>query len=202
MADDFLKQGRAVIAEEVAALQYVSSRLDKNFDKAARLVKACRGRVILTGLGKSGHVAAKIAATMSSLGVPAVFMHSAEALHGDSGMALKGDVVIAISNSGATREVSLAAGRCKSVGIPVIALTGNTRSGLAAAADVVIDISVAREADHLNLAPTSSTAVTMAVGDALAVAVSMAKGFKSEDFAFNHWSGALGKKAAAKKKKA
>ena len=202
MADDFLKQGRAVIEEEIAALQSACSRLDKNFDKAARLVKSCRGRVIITGLGKSGHVGAKIAATMSSLGIPAVFMHSAEALHGDSGMVLKGDVIIAISNSGSTREVVLAAERCKAIGAMVIAMTGNARSALSSAADVTLDISVAREADHLNLAPTSSTIVTMAIGDALAVAVSKDKGFKSEDFAFNHLSGALGKKAASKQKKA
>ena len=199
MADDFVKQGRAVLEEEVAALQAACARLDKNFGKGPRMLKSCRGKVVVTGLGKSGRVAAKIAATMSSLGLPAVFMHSAESLHGDSGMVLKGDVVIAISNSGTTREVVLAAERCKAAGASVIAMTGNIRTGLASIADTAIDISVAREAGHLGLAPTSSTTVTMAVGDALAVVASKARGFKAEDFAFNHWSGALGKKAAGKK---
>ncbi len=192
---DYLEWGLEVLQYEIDALKELKNRLSADFGTAAGIIEKCEGRVIVTGIGKSGHVGKKIAATMASLGTLSIFMHSTEALHGDSGMMSKGDVVIAISNSGATTEVVAAAGIAKQMGNIVIAMTGNRHSELGLCADVVLDIGVEREADHLGLAPTSSSTVTLALGDALAVAVSRAKGFGPADFAFCHPGGALGRKS-------
>lgn len=191
----YIQWGREVLGAEAEAVAAAASKLGADFEKAVSFVVKCRGKVVITGIGKSGHVGRKIAATMSSLGTPAVFMHSTEAMHGDAGMVSSGDVLIAISNSGTTREVLLATERCKPMCAAVIAMTGKPQSGLAQLAGAVLDISVSREADHLDLAPTSSSTVTLAVGDALAVAVSRAKKFTAADFAKRHGGGALGKKA-------
>lgn len=195
--------GREVIAGEILAMERLAAGLGKEFDAAAQLIKNCRGKVIVSGLGKSGHVGKKMSATFASLGIPSFFVHSGEALHGDSGMLEKRDLLIAISNSGTTAEVVGTATVARKLEMKVIAMTSNTTSPLGKVADVVLDISVDGEVDHLGLAPTSSSTVTLALGDALAVAVSRAKGFTAADFSFYHSGGALGKvskKKAAKKK--
>ena len=197
---DPLKAGKQAIDIEMQALAAARDRLGRGFEKAVHAVNQCGGKVVVTGIGKSGHVGAKIAATMSSLGIPAIFMHSTEALHGDSGIVSADDVAIAISNSGKTDEVINAAAKCKELGATVIAMTGGARSELAKLADIVIDISVSREADPLDLAPTSSTTVTIAVGDALAVAVSSGRGFAASDFAVYHSGGTLGRRVSAERK--
>lgn len=198
----YAEWGKEVLAGEIAALELAKSRMGADFEKAAKLVKACRGKVVVTGLGKSGHIGKKIAATMSSLGTPSFFLHSGEALHGDSGMMGAGDLVIAISNSGTTKEVVAAAEVGKRMGLKIVSMTGKPDSPLGKIADAILDISAQGEADHMGLAPTSSSTVTLAIGDALAVAVSRAKGFTASDFAFFHAGGALGKaskKATGKK---
>lgn len=187
--------GRRVLQAEITALESLKDRLGGEFDAAAALVEKCAGKTIVTGIGKSGHVGKKIAATLASLGTPSFFMHSTEALHGDAGMMSAGDVVIAISNSGSTAEVAAVAQIAGRIGAGVIAMTGERDSPLGLAADVVLDIKVESEADHLNLAPTSSSTVTLALGDALAVAVARAKGYSAADFAFFHSGGALGRKS-------
>lgn len=195
--------GKEVIAGEIAAMERLHESLGKDFDAAAQLIKNCRGKVIVSGLGKSGHIGKKMAATFASLGIPSFFVHSGEALHGDSGMIEKRDVIIAISNSGGTAEVAAVAELAKKLDMKVIAITAKPDSPLGKAADVVLNISVGKEVDHLGLAPTSSSTVTLALGDALAVAVSRAKGFTAADFSFFHAGGTLGKtsrKKAAKKK--
>jgi len=196
---EIIETGRKVIEQEIDALKTASGRLGDDFSKAVGLIIKCKGKVIVTGIGKSGHIGKKIAASLASLGTPSFFMHSTEALHGDSGMARKEDVIIAISNSGTTSEVVSAAERCKDMGCALISMTGNPDSKLAILADAFLNIDVAHEADHLNLAPTSSTTVTLALGDALAVVVSKAKGFTSMDFGYFHSGGALGKKTAKAK---
>ena len=153
-----------------------------------------RGRVVVSGLGKSGHVANKIAATLASTGTPAFFLHAAEASHGDLGMVTRGDVVLAISNSGETAEMLALLPHLRRLGVPVIAMTGNAASTLARAATVHLDVSVSEEACPLNLAPTASTTAALAMGDALATALLEARGFTSEDFARSHPGGALGRK--------
>lgn len=197
--------GRDVLDAEIEALRLLRERLGEPFEEAVTLLKGCSGKVVVTGLGKSGHAGRKIAATLASLGVPSFFMHSAEALHGDSGMMGNRDVLLAISNSGETKEVAATAAAAKELGLKIIALTGKEKSSLGKLADVWLDIGVPREADHLNLAPTSSSTVTLGLGDALAVAASRAKGFTSADFAFYHSGGTLGKKSkkasGAKKKR-
>lgn len=190
-----LEWGKEVLDKEISALQGVRDRLDKNFTNAVRAMKSCKGKVVVTGLGKSGHVGRKISATLASLGVPSVFLHSAEAMHGDTGMLQSRDVLIAISNSGKTAEVVETAKRARRLGAKVIAMTGNSKSALAAVSDITLDIGVEAEADHLNLAPTNSSTATIALGDALAVAASMAKEYTKIDFHFNHSGGELGKKS-------
>jgi len=191
----YLEWGREVISLEIEALTACMSRFDKSFATAAQCIINCKGKVIITGLGKSGHIGRKISATMSSLGTPSVFLHSGEALHGDMGIIQKADILIAISNSGKTGEVIKIAQKSKELGIKTIVFTGNNKSPLAGLADIIIDICVDKEADHLNLAPTSSSTVTLAVGDALAVAVARAKNISARDFAFVHAGGTLGKKS-------
>lgn len=181
--------------DAVAALQ---QRIDQNFLCACNLMLACKGRVIVSGMGKSGHIGKKIAATLASTGTPAFFVHPGEASHGDLGMITEQDVVIAISSSGGSAEVITLLPLLKRLGIPLIAMTGNADSPLAQAADTHLDISVISEACPLGLAPTSSTTVTLVMGDALAVALLEARGFTAEDFAFSHPGGTLGRKLLLK----
>ncbi|HET7176781.1 MAG TPA: KpsF/GutQ family sugar-phosphate isomerase, partial [Gammaproteobacteria bacterium] len=169
-------------------------RLDGAFTEACRLMLACRGRVVVTGMGKSGHVANKIAATLASTGTPAFFVHPGEASHGDLGMITGEDLVLALSNSGETSELVTILPLIKRLGVKLIALTGKPDSTLAKTADVHIDVSVAREACPLNLAPTASTTAALAMGDALAVALLEARGFTEEDFARSHPGGSLGRR--------
>ncbi|HET9864479.1 MAG TPA: KpsF/GutQ family sugar-phosphate isomerase, partial [Steroidobacteraceae bacterium] len=169
-------------------------RIGAAFVQACHTCLACRGRVIVTGMGKSGHVAGKIAATLASTGTPSFFMHAAEASHGDIGMITRDDVLLAISNSGETAELLLLIPHVSRLGVPLIAITGQAKSNLARAATVHLDVSVTEEACPLNLAPTASTTATLALGDALAVALLEARGFTPQDFARSHPGGTLGRK--------
>ncbi len=186
--------GRRALAIELRALAALEERVGPAFAHACRLCLACSGRVVVSGMGKSGHVGSKIAATLASTGTPAFFLHPAEASHGDMGMITRGDVLIALSNSGETREILLLLPHVARLGVPLIALTGNAASTLARAATAHLDVGVAEEACPLNLAPTASTTVTLAMGDALAVALLEARGFTRDDFARSHPGGALGRK--------
>ncbi len=186
--------GRRAIEIEGRALAALLPRLDAAFALACNICLQCSGRVIVTGMGKSGHIAGKIAATLASTGTPSFFMHAAEASHGDIGMITREDVLLAISNSGETDEVLLMIPHVTRMGVPLIAVTGNPKSSLARAARVHLDVSVAEEACPLNLAPTASTTVTLALGDALAVALLEARGFTPDDFARSHPAGTLGRK--------
>jgi len=187
-------QAKRVLRIEADAVARLIDRIDENFDKAVDLIMGCRGRVVVTGMGKSGHIGNKIAATLASTGTPALFLHPAEGIHGDLGMVTKGDIVIALSNSGETEELSRMLPSLKRIGIRIIALTGNPDSTLAKSSDVVIDVGVKEEACPLGLAPTASTTATLAMGDALAVVLLDRRGFKEEDFACYHPGGALGKR--------
>jgi arabinose-5-phosphate isomerase len=179
---------------EAAALAGAKARLGAGFIRAVETVLACRGRVVVMGMGKSGHVGRKIAATLASTGTPAMFVHPGEASHGDLGMVTVHDVVMAISNSGESDELNVILPVLKRLRVPVIALTGKPQSTLAAHAEMVIECTVEQEACPLNLAPTASTTTQMALGDALAVALLDARGFKEDDFARSHPGGALGRK--------
>ena len=181
------------INTEIAALNNFAKTLEANLKPALEIILDCKGHVVVTGLGKSGLVGAKIAATLSSTGTPAFFLHSADALHGDSGALTTGDVLIAISNSGETAEVNAIAKMAKSWGNQVIAITKNANSSLAKSSGAVISIAFDKEADPLNLAPTTSTTLTIAAGDALASALMAHRGFTSQDFGKRHPGGALGK---------
>lgn len=185
---------RRVLEIEARAIENLAPRIGESFAAACKLCLECAGRVVVTGMGKSGHIAGKIAATLASTGTPAFFVHPAEASHGDVGMLTRGDVVIALSNSGETTEVITLLPLLKRLGVELIALTGNTDSTIAEAADVVLDITVEEEACPLNLAPTASTSAALAMGDALAVALLESRGFTQEDFALSHPGGALGRK--------
>lgn len=199
MDDNALKGLAArVIDLERDALDALHARIDDSFVEACKLFLGCRGRVVVTGMGKSGHVAGKIAATLASTGTPAFFVHPGEASHGDLGMITRDDVVLAISSSGETQEVVTILPLIKRLGIPLVSMTGKPESTMAAMADVHLDISVAQEACPLNLAPTASTTVTMVLGDALAVALLEARGFTQEDFARSHPGGALGRRLLLK----
>jgi arabinose-5-phosphate isomerase len=189
-----LETARRVLRIEAEAIAGLVERIDQRFERAVELLFACGGRVVVTGMGKSGLIGRKIAATLSSTGTPAVFLHPAEAMHGDLGMLVRGDVLIAISYGGDTVEIVGLLDRTKRLGIPLITLTGSPRSTLAGASDVVLDISVKEEACSLNLAPTASTTAALAMGDALAIALVDRRGFREEDFAALHPSGRLGKK--------
>ena len=191
---DFIESGLRTIKMEVEAVGLLSSRVDQQFSIACETILACQGRVIVTGMGKSGHIGNKIAATLASTGTPAFFVHPGEASHGDLGMITKADVVIAISNSGNTNEIVTLLPLIARLGIPLISMTGDEQSQLAKAACANLDVSVTIEACPLNLAPTTSTTVTLVMGDALAIALLEARGFNAEDFAFSHPSGALGRK--------
>lgn len=195
---DFVTPARRTIRMEADAIAHLEDRLGAEFAKACALILACAGRAVVTGMGKSGHIGHKIASTLASTGSPAFFVHPGEASHGDLGMITKGDVVIAISNSGATTEILTLVPLIKRLGIPLISMTGKAESPLATAADVNLDIGVAAEACPLGLAPTTSTTATLVMGDALAIALLEARGFTAEDFAFSHPGGALGRKLLLK----
>ncbi|MEA3412715.1 MAG: KpsF/GutQ family sugar-phosphate isomerase [Pseudomonadota bacterium] len=184
----------AVVRTEAEAIQALAGRIDGRFTRACDLMLACEGRVIVTGMGKSGHIGGKIAATLASTGTPAFFVHPGEASHGDLGMITAKDVVIAMSNSGETDEILTIIPLIKRLDAPLIALTGNCGSRLGREADVCLDVSVSREACPLDLAPTSSTTATLVMGDALAVALLEARGFSAEDFARTHPAGRLGRR--------
>ena len=193
-APSILQLARETLDIEAAALQDLKSRLDERFVQAVEMMLHVKGRVVVTGMGKSGHIGRKIAATLASTGTPAMFVHPAEASHGDLGMIKLVDVVLGISNSGESDELVAILPVLKRQGVPLIAMTGGLDSSLARHADVVLDSSVAKEACPLNLAPTASTTVQLALGDALAVALLDARGFKPEDFARSHPGGALGRR--------
>jgi arabinose-5-phosphate isomerase len=189
-----LEEGRRVLRLEAAAVDALVGRLGSEFVEACRLIAETPGRVVLSGIGKSGIVARKIAATLTSTGTPATFLHPIESLHGDLGIVGPTDVAVLVSKSGATEELAGMIGYLARLGVPIIALTGERRSGLARHARVVLDCSVAEEACPLDLAPTASTTAAQAMGDALAVAVFRSKGFRPEDFGALHPGGALGRK--------
>jgi arabinose-5-phosphate isomerase len=185
---------RRVLEIEARAIQALAPRIGASFADACQLCLDCEGRVVVTGMGKSGHIAGKIAATLASTGTPAFFVHPAEASHGDLGMITRKDVLIALSNSGETTEVLTLLPLLKRLGVDLIALTGKAASTLGKAASVVLDIGVDEEACPLNLAPTASTSAALAMGDALAVALLESRGFTQEDFALSHPGGSLGRK--------
>ncbi|GAA0398290.1 KpsF/GutQ family sugar-phosphate isomerase [Cocleimonas flava] len=191
---DFIGLAQAVIAAEIEAVEALKHRLDENFIKTCEAILSCKGRVIISGMGKSGHISNKIAATLASTGTPAFFVHPGEALHGDLGMITAEDVVVAISNSGTTEEVVTIASVVKRLGAVVIGMSGDKHSPLAEISDYHLDIAVEKEACPLGLAPTSSTTVTLVMGDALAVALLEARGFTPDDFARSHPGGRLGKR--------
>jgi len=189
-----IDEARRVIRVEALALSVMADRVDDSFERAIDLILRSPGRVIVSGMGKSGLVGQKIASTMASTGTPAFFLHPAEGIHGDLGMIMTGDVVIAISNSGETEEILRILPSIKRLGAPLVAMSGNPASNLARSSDVFLDVSVSEEACPLGLAPTASTTAVLAMGDALAVALLVKRGFKAEDFAIFHPGGALGKK--------
>ena len=190
---DLLETARRALSIEARAVEALLDRLDGRFAAACRLCLQCQGRVVVTGMGKSGHVARKIAATLASTGSPAFFLHPAEASHGDLGMITRTDVVLALSNSGETPEVLLLLPHLKRLAVPLIAMVGRSDSTLGRASSAILDVSVSEEACTLNLAPTASTTAALAMGDALAVAVLEARGFTKQDFARSHPGGALGR---------
>ncbi len=185
---------RNVLGIEARAVQDLAERIGEEFDRACSLCLACTGRVVVTGMGKSGHIGGKIAATLASTGSPAFFVHPGEASHGDLGMITATDLVMAVSYSGETREIITILPLVKRLGAPLITLTGKRDSTLARVSDVVLDVSVKEEACPLNLAPTASTTATLAMGDALAVALLESRGFTAEDFARSHPGGSLGRR--------
>jgi arabinose-5-phosphate isomerase len=192
--DASLATAKRVLRIEAEAIAGLIDRLDGRFEKAVELLHACQGRVVVTGLGKSGLIGRKLAATFSSTGTPSFFLHAAEALHGDLGMLARGDILVAISSSGETDELVELLESVKRLGIRLISLTANPQSTLAAASDIVLDIAVKEEACVLNLAPTASTAAALAMGDALAIALLDHRGFREDDFAALHPGGRLGKR--------
>jgi arabinose-5-phosphate isomerase len=192
--EDLAELGRQALAIEIDGLRAQLPRLNQDFARAVRICLNCRGRIVVTGMGKSGHIGGKIAATLASTGTPAFFVHPGEASHGDVGMITRDDVVLALSNSGETAEILTILPVIKRLGVPLIAFTGNADSVLARIATVHLDIGVPAEACPLNLAPTASTTAALAVGDALAVVLLKARGFTEEDFARSHPAGALGRR--------
>lgn len=189
-----IEQAKKVLKIEAEAISALTERINESFVKAVDLVFFCKGKIVVTGVGKSGLIGQKIASTLASTGTPSFFMHPAEGIHGDLGMLSKNDVVIAISNSGESNEISQIIPVVKRMGLPLISMTGNRSSTLAKSGDAVLDISVKEEACPLGLAPTASTTATLAMGDALAVAVLDKRGFNKEDFALLHPGGSLGKR--------
>ncbi len=196
--EDFIHSARRTVAVELQAVDKLLQRIDEGFGKACQLILNCEGRAVVVGTGKSGHIGRKIAATLASTGTPSFFVHAGEASHGDMGMITSRDVVIAISNSGKTSEIVTLLPLIKRLGAPLISMAGKANSPLALAADVNLDVSVDKEACPLDLAPTASTTVTLAMGDALAIALLEARGFTEEDFAFSHPGGALGRRLLLK----
>ncbi len=192
--ESVLASGRRTLTIESEAIQAVAHRLDRRFADAVQRLLNCKGRVVVCGIGKSGHIARKVAATLASTGTPAFFVHAAEAVHGDLGMITSEDILLAISHSGTTEELLTIVPIARRMGAGVISFTGNPASPLAQLADVHLDTSVAQEACPLNLAPTASSTAALALGDALAVACLEARGFGSEDFARSHPGGALGRR--------
>ena len=191
---DFKKLGLAVVETELASVNTLKKRIDDNFAQACELMLNCEGRIVVTGMGKSGHIAGKIAATLASTGSPAFFVHPGEASHGDLGMITPKDVVLALSNSGNTAEILTIVPIIKRLGVPLISMTGKQGSPLATEATINLDVSVKNEACPLGLAPTSSTTVALVMGDALAVALLEARGFTEQDFALSHPGGSLGRR--------
>ena len=189
-----LDTARRVLKIEAQAIEDVLARLNATFERAVDLLFACKGRVVVAGMGKSGIVGRKISSTLSSTGTPSFFLHPAEALHGDLGMLARGDTMLAISYGGETREIIVLLDALKRLEIPLVALTGNPKSTIAQASEIVLDVSVNEEACSLNLAPTASTTVAMAVGDALAVSLLERRDFRHDDFAALHPAGSLGKR--------
>ena len=192
--EKLISLGKAVIQTEADAVTDLLPRIDENFAEACNYMLRCKGRIVVTGMGKSGHIGNKIAATLASTGSPSFFVHPGEASHGDLGMITPQDVVLAMSNSGETGELVTIVPIMKRLGVPLISMTGNPDSTLAREADVALDISVRKEACPLGLAPTASTTATLAMGDALAVALLEARGFTEEDFARSHPGGSLGRR--------
>lgn len=197
-SSQLIETAQRTIRLEIEAVEQLNARIDASFVKACDLILACKGRVVVVGMGKSGHIGRKIAATLASTGTAAFFVHPAEASHGDMGMITQDDVVLALSNSGTTSEIVTLLPLIKRLGITLISMTGNPNSVLAKAAAVNLDASVAIEACPLNLAPTSSTTASLVLGDALAIALLEARGFTAEDFAFSHPGGALGRRLLLK----
>ncbi len=193
-SNDFISTGQDVIRIECEALEQLLERIDQSFYRACKAILSCDGRVVVVGMGKSGHIGGKIAATLASTGTPAFFVHPGEASHGDLGMITPGDLLIAISSSGETPEIITILPIIKRMDIPLIAFTGCCDSTLGEAADVCLDVAVAREACPHNLAPTASTTTTLAMGDALAIAILQSRGFSREDFARSHPGGVLGRR--------
>ena len=193
-----LNKAKEVIHIEAQAIAALAKKIDGNFIKAVELIAKCQGRVIVAGMGKTGIIGRKIAATLSSTGTPSIFIHSAEAVHGDLGQVTKADVLIVISNSGETEETTRLLPLIKKIGAKTIAITGNLRSSLAKYSDVALNVSVDREGCPLGLAPMASTTATLAMGDALAACLIIKKGFRKEDFAFYHPGGALGRQLLLK----
>ncbi|MEN2751138.1 MULTISPECIES: KpsF/GutQ family sugar-phosphate isomerase [Psychrobacter] len=191
--DQFMTTAIDAIQTEIAALALLTEQIDDRFVQACKIILACKGRVVVTGMGKSGLIGRKIAATFASTGTPAFFMHPGEAGHGDLGMLVKGDVLLAISNSGESDEIKTLLPVVKRLGIPLISISRDKRGMLPRAADIILTLGKSQEACPLNLAPTSSTTATLALGDALAVALVHARNFTSEDFALSHPAGALGR---------
>ncbi len=189
-----LKIAKKVLKIEAEAVAQLGRRLNGQFDKAISLMHKCSGRVVVTGMGKPGIIGRKISATLASTGTPSIFLHPAEAVHGDLGMVMAQDVLLAISNSGETEEMTRLIPLIKKIGAPIVALAGNKKSTLVKHSNVFLDVSVKKEACTLNLAPTASTTAMLAMGDALAVALLEVRGFKEKDFAFYHPGGKLGKK--------
>ena len=192
--DQLCQVGKKVIQSEIQAIQALIARIDASFSRACQLMLACEGRIVVLGMGKSGHIGRKIAATLASTGAPSFFVHPGEASHGDMGMITRKDLALAISNSGETPELLKIVPLIKRFDVPLIAMTGKAESTLARAANIHLDISVEQEACSLGLAPTSSTTATLVMGDAIAIALVEARGFTSEDFAQFHPGGALGRR--------
>jgi arabinose-5-phosphate isomerase len=191
---EMLASAHRTFATEIMGLQALDARLDESFSRAVDMILGCKGRVVVTGIGKSGHIAKKIAATLASTGTPAFFMHGAEAIHGDLGMLTAQDIVLAISYSGAANELLTVLTVAKRLGAPLIAMTGNPQSDMAQNADLHLNAQVPQEACPLNLAPTASTTAALVLGDAIAVACLESRGFSREDFARSHPGGALGRR--------
>jgi len=198
MKIDSIKRAREVFDIEAAAIKSLKKRLGKDFKEALRLIMKAKGRVVVSGMGKTGIIAQKLSATLASTGTPSLFLHTAEAIHGDLGKVTCEDIVIVVSNSGSTEEMRKLLPILKKIGSRIIALTGNKESLLAKYSDCVLDVSVEKEACPLGLAPTASTTATLAMADALAVCLLELKGFKEKDFAFFHPGGALGKRLLLK----